>query len=70
MFSGRFNDILVAGKHYIALERDFSNIDEVIERFTDADHWKLIVDEAYESVMDQHTYHHRLQRLYGALTCA
>lgn len=68
MFPGKFNGIFVADKHYIALERDYSNISDVIERFTDIDYWQQMVDEAYESVMDQHTYSHRLQRLHGMLT--
>lgn len=67
MFPGRFNDILIGDKHYIILERDFSNVREVVERFTDVDYWQRMVDEAYESVMDHHTYRHRLDRLHATL---
>ena len=67
MFPGRFNNILVGDKHYITLQRDFSNIQEVVDRFIDPGYWRRMVDEAYESVMDQHTYPHRLERLRDAL---
>src|SRR3990172_1592647 len=35
MFPGRYGDILEADRHYLALERDFSNIDDVLARFLD-----------------------------------
>jgi hypothetical protein len=33
MFRGRFNDIFRANEHYLALEPDFSNIDELLATF-------------------------------------
>src|SRR5208282_4665936 len=35
MFRGRFNDILEADRHYLALEDDLSNLDDVLLRFAD-----------------------------------
>src|SRR5262245_14780436 len=35
MFSGRFNDILRADQHYIAVDKDFGNLPEVLARFSD-----------------------------------
>ena len=63
MFPGRFNDILEADEHYIALNRDFSNIDDVIGRFQDTGYRQEIVDRTYEYVMDRHTHRHRIEHL-------
>jgi hypothetical protein len=65
MFPGRFNDILDADVHYIALERDFSNIDVVLEKFHDISFRCKMVDDAYDYVMSAHTYDHRLQNIVG-----
>lgn len=67
MFPGRFNDILTAGEHYIALEPDFSNIDEVLRRFRDESEHRRMVDAAYDTAMSSHTYAHRIEQIYDAL---
>lgn len=63
MFPGRFNDILQADKHYIALNRDFSNIDDVLKRFRDLPFREKMVNQTYEYAMDCHTYRHRMQEI-------
>lgn len=70
MFRGRFNDILVANEHYLALEPDFSNIDEVISSFRDPSKRQEIADTAFDLVMSQHTYAHRMQTVYDVLSAA
>ena len=35
LFPGNYSGILIRDKHYIGLEKDFSNIDEVIEKIKD-----------------------------------
>jgi Glycosyl transferases group 1 len=67
MFPGRFNDILRAGEHYVALAQDFSNIAGVLDQLRSATARRRIVDRAYEHVMAAHTYRHRLERLARAL---
>ncbi|MFW0778064.1 MAG: glycosyltransferase family protein [Rickettsiales bacterium] len=67
MFPGRFNDIFKADEHYIALAPDFSNIDEVIEKFRDDSFVKNMTDKTYEFVMDAHTYAHRMDQLASLL---
>ncbi len=64
MFPGRFNDILVADKHYIPLEPDFSNINEVVEKLRDKNLWQAIVEEAHDMVMENHTYKHRVSQTF------
>lgn len=63
MFPGRFNDILIADEHYIALKRDFSNIQDVLERFKDVTYRQNMVDRTYEYVLDCHTHKHRIKML-------
>ena len=67
MFAGRFNEILVADQHYLALEPDFSNLDQVLERFKDPRARQRIVDAAYDLVMGGHTYAHRMRQVYDVL---
>jgi len=67
MFPGRFNDILKAGEHYIALERDFSNIEEVLEKLADPNFCQSLTRRTRESIMDQHTFAHRLRQLSSVI---
>lgn len=63
MFKGRFNDILQPDKHYISLNRDFSNYDDVVGRFKDLEFCSKMVDETHEYIMDSHTHRHRIKEL-------
>lgn len=63
MFPGRFNDILQPDVHYMSLNRDFSNLDLVLERFEDVSYREKMVNETYEYVMDSHTHKHRIKKL-------
>ncbi len=70
MFPGRFNDILVADEHYLALESDLSNLSEVLDRFHDPVGRQRIVEAAHAHVMEGHTYAHRMARLSVILSGA
>jgi hypothetical protein len=67
MFPGRYNDILEADRHYLALQPDFSNIDAVMARFRDPAARTAVTEAAHAHVMAGHTYRHRLSRLAAAL---
>lgn len=67
MFRGRFNDILRADEHYLALESDFSNIDAVLDAFRDSTNRQKIADAAFDLVMSKHTYAHRMRHVYDVL---
>ncbi|MBR1214309.1 glycosyltransferase [Bradyrhizobium sp. JYMT SZCCT0180] len=67
MFRGRFNDILKADEHYLALDPDFSNIDAVLAVFNDPSRRQRIADAAFELVSTQHTYQQRVQQVYDLL---
>lgn len=63
MFPGRFNDILRAGDHYIALLPDFSNIAEVLRQLRDPAHCDQITARARDFVLANHTYAHRISQI-------
>ena len=67
LIEGRYNDILEADKHYLAVAPDHSNLEDVIARFKEPAVRAEIADAAYEFVMDQHTYSHRAAALHDAL---
>lgn len=68
LIEGRYNDILEADRHYIALDRDLANAKEAIARFRDPAERGRIVDAAHDLVHDAHTFRHRLTALHAALT--
>lgn len=68
MFPGRFNGILDADRHYLALARDFSNLQDVIQRFSDPTYRQEMVDRTHAYVMAEHTYQSRLAALHDIVT--
>lgn len=60
MFPGHFNGILEADVHYLALDSDFGNLDDVLARLRDADLRDRMTRETHEYVLDNHTYRHRV----------
>jgi Glycosyl transferases group 1 len=67
MFRGRFNDIFKANEHYLALEPDFSNIDDVLAAFRDPVRRRSVADATYDLVRTKHTYAQRMQQIYDLL---
>lgn len=63
MFPGKFNDILIADRHYLGLARDFSNSAAVIEKYRESEFRERMAEEAYQYVMESHTFHHRMQEI-------
>jgi hypothetical protein len=70
MLRGRFNDILKADEHYLALEPDFSNIDDVLMQFADPRRRQGIADAAFELVRAEHTYDKRVRQVCDLLATA
>jgi len=68
LLEGNYNGILKADEHYIPVRRDLTNIDDAIERFRDADHRTRIAERAYDFVMAEHTYRHRVEKLLRTVT--
>jgi len=67
LFPGRYNDLLKADRHYLELARDFSNIDDVLERFSDVPYRLQLVRDAREWALESETYAHRVRSLLQAL---
>ena len=63
MFPGRYNDILVPGEHYFELQRDFSNIDELLPILNNTGMIEKIVKRTHAFVLANHTHKHRLESL-------
>lgn len=56
MFEGQYSGILVSGKHFVELKRDFSNIDDVVEILREDSARKAIVEAAYRDIIEAPTY--------------
>lgn len=63
LLKGHYNGILHADEHYIAVERDLSNMSEVIERLKDDSYRSALSERTYDYAMAAHTYRHRIQSL-------
>jgi hypothetical protein len=50
LMEGSYNGILKPNLHYISLRRDFSNIDEVLDKISDLHLLKRIIEQAYEDI--------------------
>lgn len=53
---GEYNGILVADRHYIPVEKDFSNVDEVIAKMRDEKLRRTLVERAYADVVASGEY--------------
>jgi glycosyltransferase involved in cell wall biosynthesis len=58
-FPGTYSGILQPGRHYIVLEKDFSNIDEVFSKLADVSFLKCLTDRAYEDIIASGRYSYR-----------
>ena len=56
LYPGEYSGILEKDKHYISLEKDFSNINEVIERIKNHDGLQKIADFAREDLIRSGNY--------------
>jgi hypothetical protein len=64
LIRGRYNGILQADEHYIALDPDLCNMSNVIERFRDPTERARVADSAQDLILGRHTYRHRLAALH------
>jgi len=67
MLHGRYNDILTADEHYIAVDPGFGDVDEAIRRFKDPELREDIAEAAYRRAMAGHTYAHRARTMFDHL---
>lgn len=56
---GDYNGILLPGKHYIPVKKDFSNADKVLETIKRDDLRKEITENAYQEIVESGKYSYR-----------
>jgi len=59
LIEGKYNDVLVPGRHYIELKRDFSNIDEVLDLIKQDNARDEITEVAYKEIIESGHYTNR-----------
>jgi spore maturation protein CgeB len=67
LLEGYYNGILKPDIHYISVKKDLSNVRDALERFKDENFREKLVKEAYEYVMAEHTYRHRIETLLNSI---
>jgi hypothetical protein len=69
-FPGRFNDILQAEEHYLPLEHNLSNADQVLSKMGDIPYLEKLSNRARAYVLENHCLKHRvhflMKRLLGS----
>ena len=68
LLEGNYNGLLEPNTHYISVKKDLSNISEAIERFRDDSYRDQMVERAYEYVLSNHTYQHRVESLISRVS--
>ena len=63
MYPGRYNDILKPHEHYFELQKDHSNIDDLLSLLKDPKKIRDITSATYDYVLQNHTHKHRLDAL-------
>ncbi len=56
LFEGTYSNIVQANIHYIPLKKDFSNIEEVLEKIQDDQYLKQMTERAYKDVIESGAY--------------
>ena len=59
LIAGEYNDALIPGKHYIELERDFSNFNEVLDSIKRDTLRDEIVENAYREIAQSKRYNYK-----------
>ncbi len=69
LYEGAYSNILIPGRHYIALKKDFSNIDEVLAHIKDDDFLQNMADTAYQEIAlnPQYSYQAFIQKVDNIL---
>ena len=67
LLEGNFNGILKEGEHYISVKKNFSNLKDVIDVYTDHDLRNQIVERAYAYISENHTYKNRVETITNKL---
>jgi hypothetical protein len=69
LLRGRYNDILNADEHYIAIDPDLGNFGDAITRFRDPDERRRVAEAACTLIKERHTYRDRIAAIHQTV-CA
>ena len=64
LFEGEYGGYFRPDTHYIPMKKDFTNFDEVIDKFSDSSYSSQIAANAYDLVMSELTYDKILNKFY------
>ena len=67
LLEGHYNGILNENEHYISVRKDYSNFDEAFERYIDPKEREEITENAYEYVIENHTYDIRIKSILNQI---
>lgn len=56
LYEGRYSDIFVAGKHFLPLKRDLSNLWDCLDTIQDQSRAKMLAEAAYEDIILNEDY--------------
>lgn len=68
LFKGRYSDTIAPGEHYIALEKDFSNVDEVLARLRDLPALEAMTQRAFDHLVA--SKHFTYRTFYAGIAAA
>lgn len=69
LFRGRYSDAIAPDEHYISLEKDFSNVDQVLDQLKDVSGLEAMADRAYDHLVKSEKFGYRAfcQRVKGLI---
>jgi hypothetical protein len=56
LFPGNYSGVLQEGRHYIRLEKDFSNLAQVVDQIGDTSHLEALAERAYADLVESGRY--------------
>lgn len=67
LFEGCYDGFFVPDEHYIALRKDFSNVDDVLRKFRDVEFREGVSERAFALVRSELTYDRLMDRVHAAV---
>jgi hypothetical protein len=65
LFEGNYSGHFHPDEHYLPIRKDFSNIEEAMEKFRDRSYCNKLTDNAYDLVMQEFTYQKLIDKFYS-----
>lgn len=67
LFEGRYNDYFEPDVHFIPLRKDFSNIDEAVDKLKDSEFCSRLTEAAFDVAMSKLTYKALIEKFHKTL---